>query len=98
MKRYLLAAAVAAASLVSAQAMAQGAGKDDISFDGMWNICDENKDGAVTKAEFVKAMGDMYDKHMKKMKAMPNADKMMKGNALTADGLRMLFRATYPGP
>ncbi|MBI5721268.1 MAG: hypothetical protein HZC37_26660 [Burkholderiales bacterium] len=97
MKRYLLAAAVAAATAFSA-APALAETPDDISFNGMWNVCDENKDGGVTRAEFVKAMGVMYDKQMKKAKSMPNADKMMKGDALTAAGLRELFKSTYPGP
>ena len=97
MKRYLLAAAVAAATALSA-APALAEGVDDISFNGMWNICDENKAGGVTKAEFVQAMGTLYDKQMKKAKSMPNADKMMKGDTLTAAGLRELFKATYPGP
>jgi hypothetical protein len=72
--------------------------KDDISFDGMWNVCDSNKDGAVTKAEFVAAMSKVYDAHMKKAKSMPDGAKMMKGEALTPEGMRALFRATYPGP
>jgi hypothetical protein len=82
----------------TATAVAHAESQDDISFDGMWNICDTNKDGTVTKAEFMAAMGKAYDSHMKKMKSKPDAAKMMKGDALTADGLRALFRATYPGP
>lgn len=97
MKRFLLAAAVAAATALSA-APALAEGPDDISFNGMWDVCDQNKDGGVTRAEFVKAMGTLYDKQMKKAKSKPNADKMVKGDALSAAALRELFQATYPGP
>ncbi|MBL8341835.1 MAG: hypothetical protein JNL30_10240 [Rubrivivax sp.] len=96
-KRELFAAALAAGfGAIAATARAEG--PDDISFSGMWDICDSNKDGTVNRAEFVAAMGKAYDAHMKKMKSKPDAAKMMKGDALTADGLRALFRATYPGP
>jgi hypothetical protein len=98
MNKRELFAAMLAAGLGVATLPAAGESLDDISFSGLWNICDSNKDGTVTKAEFVAAMGKSYDAHMKKMKSMPDSAKMMKGEALTADGLRALFRATYPGP
>jgi hypothetical protein len=96
-KRHLF-ATLLVAGLGFAAFPASAEGPDDISFNGMWDICDTNKDGTVTRAEFITAMGKAYDTHMKKMKTKPDAAKMMKGNALTADGLRELFRATYPGP
>lgn len=96
-KRELFAALLTTGFGLAATA-AKAESQDDISFNGMWDICDSNKSGTVTRAEFVAAMGKAYDMHMKKMKKMPDATKMMKGDALTADGLRALFRATYPGP
>ncbi|MCW5632609.1 MAG: hypothetical protein KIT17_04665 [Rubrivivax sp.] len=98
MNKRALFVAMLAAGLGTATLPATAETVEDMSFSGMWNLCDSDKNGAVTKAEFLTAMGKAYDAHMKKMKSMPDGGKMMKGEALTADGLRALFRATYPGP
>ncbi len=50
---------------------------------------DLNKDGVVSKQEFLEAMGRHYDNAMAKAKQMPAADqgKMIKGTGMTNAGL-----------
>jgi hypothetical protein len=54
---------------------------------------DMNKDGMVSKEEFLQAMAKMYDDKMAKMKTMPAAEqaKMMKDNQMTIEGYRALL-------
>ena len=56
-------------------------------------MADTNKDGMMTKQEFMNAAGMRYDAMMVKMKKMPG-DKgkmMMKGNMMTKDGSKMFI-------
>ncbi|MBA2412665.1 MAG: hypothetical protein M3Q28_11720 [Pseudomonadota bacterium] len=60
-------------------------------FDDFFKMADKNKDGMMTKQEFMNAAGMRYDAMMTKMKAMPG-DKgkmMMKGRMMTKDGAKM---------
>ena len=54
---------------------------------------DTNKDGMVSRDEFLLAMGAMYDQKMVKMKTMSTASqaKMMKDSQMTIDGYRALL-------
>lgn len=57
-----------------------------------FKMADANKDGMMTKKEFLDAMGKRYDANMAKMKKMGDKGKMMmKGDAMTMDGTKMLF-------
>jgi hypothetical protein len=51
---------------------------------------DTNKDGMVSRQEFLDMMAKRYDEEMAKMKKMPadQMGKMMKGDMLTLEGLR----------
>jgi hypothetical protein len=51
----------------------------------------------ITKQEFLDAMGKAYDMKMAKMKAGKDADKMMKGNAMTMDGFKSLINDIHTG-
>lgn len=102
MKRRGMATAIAmaiavAATIASAPATAQVV-DEDISFDGMLKMADRNRDGMVSRTEFMDAMGTAYDRYMAKAKANRSSDRMMKGDALLPAGFRELFRMMYPGP
>jgi len=72
----------------------QNQGDAVVSYHLMWDMADRNKDGMVTKSEFMDAMSAMFDTQMKKMKG----DAMMvKGDMLTADAVRKMFKQVYPG-
>jgi hypothetical protein len=60
-----------------------------------YNCCDRNKDGMVSKKEFLDEMGKRYDMAMADIKKMPAADqaRMMKGNLLMPDGFAMLLKS-----
>jgi hypothetical protein len=55
---------------------------------------DANKDGMVSKQEFLNAMGKRYDEMMTKAKQMPAADqvKMIKGTQFTSSGIDWVMR------
>jgi hypothetical protein len=58
-----------------------------------------DKDGMMSKKDFLDAMGKKYDESMAKMKSMSPADqaKMMKGDKLTEAGARQLWRDMVGG-
>jgi Ca2+-binding EF-hand superfamily protein len=60
---------------------------------------DLNRDGVVSKKEFLEAMGRRYDEAMTKAKQMPAADqgKMMKGASMTTAGLDWFLRDIMRG-
>ncbi len=79
-------------------ASAQG---ETFKFDDFFKMADTNKDGMMTKEEFMNAAGMRFDAMMAKMKTMP-ADKskmMMKGDMMTKDGSKMFVDEwkTYSG-
>jgi hypothetical protein len=95
-----MAAAIAMAIAVAATAATPASAQvvdEDISFDGMLKMADRNKDGMVSRTEFMEAMGTAYDRYMTKMKASRSTDRM-KGDALLPAGFRELFKMLYPGP
>jgi EF hand len=98
LRRSLSAAAVLLALGAAVPAHAQNSQGDAvISYHAMWMMADKNKDGMVTKQEFMDAMSAMFDMHMKKMKADKDAAMMVKGDKLTADAIRKMFKDLYPG-
>lgn len=93
MMKLTLSAAALAMSMAFAPlaASAQQAGQLD------YNCCDANKDGMISKQEFLDEMGKRYDKAMEMAKKMPAADqaKMMKGTQLTIEGFNMMMKELY---
>jgi hypothetical protein len=97
MKRAFLAGAMMSLGLAAATvALPARAQEDPLSFDVVFKMADKNKDGMVTKSEFMDAMGKAYDMKMSKMKSMKD-DKMMKGDAMTRDGYKSLIADIYKG-
>jgi hypothetical protein len=98
LRRTLTAAAVLLALGAAMPASAQRSQGDAvISYHLMWEMADKNKDGMLTKKEFMDAMGAIFDMQMKTMKANKDAAMMVKGDMLTADAIRKMFKELYPG-
>ena len=67
--------------------------EETFRFADFWKMADTDKDGMMTKQEFMNAAGMRYDAMMAKMKKMP-ADKgkmMMKGDGMTPEGAKMFL-------
>lgn len=97
MKKSMLAAMIMTSMAVGGFSSPAFAQEAVMSFDEIFRMSDKNKDSMVTKAEFLDAMGRAYDMKMAKMKASPNADKMLKGDAMTKEGLRSLINDIHHG-
>ena len=98
LRRTLTAAAVLLALGTALPASAQqNQGDVVVSYHQMWQMADKNKDGMVTKKEFMDAMSAMFDMQMKKMKADKDAAMMVKNDMLTAEAIRKMFKELYPG-
>jgi Ca2+-binding EF-hand superfamily protein len=91
MKKAAIAAAFVALGLGLASAPASA---DPGAFEWLMKQVDQNKDGVVTRQEFLDAMGKAYDRSMAKMK---NDAAMVKGNAMTMDGVTALLKEIYKG-
>jgi Ca2+-binding EF-hand superfamily protein len=74
-------------------AFAPAASADEVfKFEDFFKMADANKDGMMSRKEFMDAMGKRYDANMDKMKKMGDKGKMMmKGDAMTKEGVKMLF-------
>lgn len=98
MKRSVLVASIVGLGLAAGTASlpARADSHDTMNFEMVMKMADKNKDGMVTRAEFLEAMGKAYDMKMTKMKSMKD-DKMMKGDAMTRDGLKALIADVYRG-
>ena len=92
MNKLILSAAALAMTLGLATATTTASAKD--RYPVLMAAADINKDGMVSKDEFMAAMGKMYDEKMTKMKDMAPAAqaKMMKNDLMTYDGYRALLR------
>jgi len=81
-------------AMATCMAFAPVALADEVfKFEDFFKMADTNKDGMMTKQEFMNAAGMRYDAMMVKMKKMPG-DKgkmMMKGNMMTKDGSKMFI-------
>jgi hypothetical protein len=75
MRHKLLILALATAAAVGGITAAHAENNDDMSFSGMFKSdrLDANKDGMVSKAEFIAMMDKAYDMKAKEMKAKPGA-------------------------
>lgn len=97
-KRSLLTALVLAMGLgLSATAPAARASSHEFTLDQLLKMGDRNNDRMLNRQEFIEAMGKAYDQHMTKLKKMQDAAKYMKGDAMTRDGLKMLFDDVHEG-
>ena len=66
---------------------------ETFKFEDFFKMADTNKDGMMTKQEFMNAAGVRYDVMMAKMKKMPG-DKgkmMMKGDMMTKEGAKVFI-------
>ena len=98
MKKALLAATAMSLGLMAVTvSLPARADAGDITFNAIFAMADKNKDSMITKQEFLDAMGKAYDMKMAKMKAAKDADKMMKGNAMTMDGFKSLINDVHSG-
>ena len=97
MNKLILSAAALAMTLGLATATTTASAKD--RYPVLMAAADINKDGMVSKDEFMAAMSKMYDEKMTKMKAMAPAaqSKMMKSDQMTYDGYRSLLREISGG-
>ncbi len=86
--------AIPAMAMCMGLAYAPTASADEtFKFEDFFKMADTNKDGMMTKQEFMHAAGVRYDVMMAKMKKMP-ADKgkmMMKGAMMTREGAKMFI-------
>jgi hypothetical protein len=91
MKKLVLSSAAIAMAIGLAAATTTASARD--RYPQMAAAADMNKDGMVSKDEFLQAMGKGYDEKMAKMKAMPAAAqaKMTKADQMTMDGYRALL-------
>lgn len=91
MKKLFLGAASAALALGLIAATPAASAKD--RYPAWVEAADVNKDGMVSKDEFLQVMGKMYDEKMTKMKKMSAADqaKMMKADFMTIEGFRLMY-------
>jgi hypothetical protein len=91
MKKLILAATTLAMTIGLATSATTAFARD--RYPELMAMADVNKDGMVTKEEFLAAMGKMYDEKMEKFKKMSAAsqDKMMKNDAMTRAGFRSLL-------
>ena len=97
MKKLILSAAAIAMTIGLATATTTASAKD--RYPELMAAADVNKDGMVSKDEFMAAMGKMYEEKMGKMKTMAPAAmaKMMKDDQMTYDGYRSLLRELSGG-
>ena len=64
----------------------------------MFKMVDASNDGMVTRDEFLKAMGKMYDDKMAAFKKMGKEGAgMMKGDDMTRGGFKALYMDLYSG-
>ncbi|WP_310385895.1 hypothetical protein [Roseateles sp.] len=97
MQKLTLSATAIAMTLGLATATPSASAKD--RYPEMMAAADANKDGMVSKEEFLSSMSKAYDDKMGKMMKMSAADraKMVKSDQMTVDGYRALFREIMGG-
>jgi len=95
-----LASGLSAAALGLALSMSPitSSAQELYDFDKLMKMADTNKDGMITKDEFMTAMSTAFDSKMAAMKAMPDSSKMMKGDMMTRAGLKSFLEDLYQGP
>ena len=97
MKQAILGAA-ALALMIGVTALPLTASAKD-RFPEVMKRTDVNNDGMVSRQEYLDAVAKMYDEKIAEMKAMPAAKmtKLMKGDLLTTEGLRMMLTGLAGG-
>jgi hypothetical protein len=90
MKTHTLLAALATTLALAFGGAARAETMDDNSFSGMYKMerMDKNKDGMVSKAEFIEMMGKVWDMKAKEMKL-----KADKASAKEMEQILMYLRA-----
>jgi hypothetical protein len=90
MKTHTLLAALATTLALAFSGTARAETMDDNSFSGMYKMerMDKNKDGMVSKAEFIEMMGKVWDMKAKEMKL-----KADKASAKEMEQILMYLRA-----
>ena len=96
MNQRLFAVSAALAILASTASLPASAQTDDLTFIKIFEMADKNKDTMITKQEFLNAMSKAYDMRMEKYKAAKD-NKMMKGDAMTREGLKSLLNDIHYG-
>ena len=98
MKRSMMAIPALALGLMAATAtFPVRADMGDITFNMIFEMADKNKNGMITKQEFLEAMSKAYDMKMAKMKDSKDGAMMMKGDAMTKDGFKSLINDIHHG-
>jgi hypothetical protein len=92
----IIAATILALASTTVLAQQPRGGMDQLSFEQLLNIADKDKNKAVTKQEFLDAMGKVYDMKMEKFKGAKDT-KMMQGDGLTREGVKSLIEDIYRG-
>lgn len=85
--------AVPAMALCLGLAAPAASAQEVFRLEDFWKMADTDKDGMMTKQEFMDAAGKRFDAMMAKMKKMP-ADKgkmMMKGDMMTKEGFKLFL-------
>lgn len=97
MKKLILGAVSAALALGLVTTTTIASAKD--RYPAWVETADVNKDGMVSKDEFLQVMGKMYDENMGKMKKMSAADqaKMIKNDFMTIEAFRVMYREISGG-
>ena len=97
MKTLIIGAASAALALGLAATATTASAKD--RYPAWVAASDANKDGMVSKEEFLQTMAKMYDDKMAKMKTMSAADqaKMIKDSNMTIQAYRLMYREISGG-
>ena len=96
-KSIVAASALALTILGGVVSMPARADQGDIYFNMIFEMADKNKDTMVSRAEFLDAMGRAYDLKMAAYKKAGDSGKMIKGDAMTREGLKQLIADTYKG-
>jgi len=98
LKKLTAALSAAAFGLSLAASPMTASAQEIYNFEILMRMADTNKDGMITKDEFMAAMSTAFDGQMEMMKGMPDASKMMKGDAMTSAGLKAFLEDLYTGP
>ncbi len=98
LRKLISASSAAAFGLALAISPMTASTQELYDFDKLMKMADTNKDGMISKDEFMTAMSTAFDSKMAAMKAMPDSAKMMKDDAMTREGLRSFLEDLYQGP
>ena len=96
MRKSLLAVMITSMAVAGFLSPSYAVGDGSMSFDEIFRMADKNNNKMVTKEEFLDAMGRAYDMKIKKMKGSKD-ETMVKGNAMTREGLKSFLEEVYRG-